>query len=205
MMVSTQGLVNYLVTWLLTAVGVFVDDDTSLKGAVPVRGAVGPEEHLHPRVTTIYRGRESRVVHSGPVLGVKNDAIVTPTTLAVVVDLEVTRNLGEAKGVQEVMVYVGRVEKLRNRRVLVGLRFRRVGHVRVLEFQGRAARPVVVFVGATAAGVDLCKAVVAPGRRIVFGAVGDPGELRSLEIPWVCDDLAVTLVRVIGSPGADNR
>lgn len=126
--------------------GVFVDDDTGLEGAIPVGGGQGPDVHAHAAVLSIGGSGEVGVVSAGAVLGVEDDEVVALAALSVVVDLEIAGRLGEAEVVQQVVVHVGRVEELGDRSVGVG-RGRRQGSVPlVLELLGRAFRAVVAEV-----------------------------------------------------------
>lgn len=144
---------------------VFVDDDTSLKSAVSVRGGLGPDVHAHAAVLAVGGRGEVGVVGAGAVLGVEDDEVVALAALAVVVGLEVAGRLGEAEVVQQVVVRVGRVEELGDRGVGVRRRGRQRRVPVVLELERRACRAVVAEVVRTAVGVGLRDAVVCWGKK----------------------------------------
>lgn len=104
--------------------------------------------------------REVRIVCSRTILGVKNDEIVTLAALAVVVGLEVTRRLRETKIIEDIVVRVGGVEELRNRRVAVRRRGRPASAPVVLKIKRRARWAVVGLPCRSTVGVGLSNGVV---------------------------------------------
>lgn len=104
--------------------------------------------------------REVRIVCSRAILRVKNDEIVTLAALAVVVGLEVTRSLRKTKVIEDIVVCVGGVEELCNRRVAVCRRGSPAGAPVVLEIKSRARWAVVTLPCRTTVGVSLSNGVV---------------------------------------------
>ena len=70
--------------------GVLVDDNSGVEAAVAVGGCCVPDVHAHTCWLTIGRCGEVGVVLAGAILSVQVDEILTGTTSAVVVDLEVS-------------------------------------------------------------------------------------------------------------------
>lgn len=100
------------------AVGVLMDDDAGLEGAVADRSALCPQIHSHPPGLAVSRRAEVGIVGAGAVLGIDNGEVATLASLAVVAGLEVVRRLGEPEFVQEVVVRVNRVKQLCNRSII---------------------------------------------------------------------------------------
>jgi hypothetical protein len=98
---------------------VLMNNNTSLEAAVTVRRRLRPDVHAHTRKLAIRRCSKVSIVGTGPVLGVQDNLVVPKTTLVIIVDLKVSSAFIEAKNMEQIMVRVGRVEKLGNRRVNV--------------------------------------------------------------------------------------
>lgn len=120
--------------------------------------------------------------------------------MAVVVDLEVSSLFSESQRVEQVVIHVDRVEQLRDRRVGVGGRWGHGGGVGVAEVRVGARGTSIVQVAISAAWVDLSNGIVAAGHCVLRGAGALPGKLRSFDIPWVSNQNARSLRRVVDSP-----
>lgn len=188
---------------ILTSVGVLVDDDTGLEGAVAVGGGLVPHVHSHAAGAAISRGSKVGVVGAGAVLGVEDDKVITSTALAVVVGLEVTGRLIESESVEQVVILVGGVVELGNGGIPVVLLLGQLSRVLVLELALGAVGAVVIEISAAASGVDLGNTIVAAGGGVVGGTITEPGEGRSLNGPGVLNNSALALSRVVDTPGVN--
>ena len=88
-----------------------------------------PKEHAHASACAISRGAEVGVVRSSRILHADSDAVVTLSTLALVVVLEVERRLGEAVEVRDVVNAVHHIEGIDDGSVHVCGDSRRLGGV----------------------------------------------------------------------------
>ena len=184
-------------------VSVLVDDNTGFEAGVAVGGGSVPDVHAHARLLAIGRSGEVGVVGARAVLGVQDDIVGTTATSTVVVDLEVTSNLVEAEGVEQVVVGVRGVEQLGDGSVYV--RRWRGGRGGVREnvvVAAATARPVVVEVGSATGRVGLGDGVVATSHGVGGRASTVPAELRCGGVPGVAESRPATFARVVDSPGA---
>lgn len=92
--------------------GILVNHNSCLKGAVAVRRRCGPDIHAHAAGLAIRRSGKVGVVGARAVLGVQNHIVISATSLAIDIVLEVTGPLVEAQGVKQIMIGIGRVEEL---------------------------------------------------------------------------------------------
>lgn len=84
----------------LTSVGIFVNNNASLKGTIAVwRGSI-PNIHSHATRLPIWRSSKVGIIHARTILSVKDGKVIALTTLAPVVDLEVPCLLVEAEDVE---------------------------------------------------------------------------------------------------------
>lgn len=184
-------------------VSVLVDDNTGFEAGVAVGGGSVPDVHAHARLLAIGRSGEVGVVGARAVLGVQDDIVGTTATSTVVVDLEVTSNLVEAEGVEQVVVGVRGVEQLGDGSVYV--RRWRGGRGGVREnvvVAAATARPVVVEVGSATGRVGLGDGVVATSHGVGGRASTVPAELRCGGVPGVAESRPATFARVVDSPRA---
>lgn len=193
-------------------VRVLVHHDAGLERAVAAGRRLRPQVHAHAAWAAVGRRGEIGVVGAGAVLGVEDDVVAARAAEALVGDLEVVGGLGEAEGVQQVVVLVRGVEELRDRGVVIGCWVGDAGVVGVFEGVGVRGWAVVVEVACVGVGaavrlwVDVCQAVVAAGRGVIASAVIVPGEWRRGYVPGVGDALAGDiecngLVWVVYGPG----
>lgn len=182
-------------------VGVLVENDTGVEGAVTVGGRLSPEVHAHASVLAIRGSGKVGVVGARAVLGVQDDHVVATAALVVVVGLEVTSSLGETESVQQVVVLVGSVEELGDGSVQVGLGLGvGSGGPSVLKLAIRSAGAVVVEVAVATAGVVLGNTVVTASHGVVLLAIAEPGEGRGSLVPGVGNNNLATLRRVVDIP-----
>lgn len=187
-------------------VGVLMDNHTRLERSITDGVRLGPEVHAHTTGLSIGRSGEIGIVGTGTILCVEDDVVVTRAAVALVVDLEVVRRLGEAELVQEIVVGVGSVEELGDRGIVVVLGVLDCGVVIVLKVIGGRLRAVVVDVAGVrvATGlslrVDLCDSVVTPGGVVALVAVVVPSQGRVVEVPGVGEGDTVTLIGVVDTP-----
>lgn len=99
---------------ILTTVGVFVDDGSSLEGSVTGRVGAGPDVATHAAGLAIRGGSKVGIVGARTVLGVQDNVVITPTTLATVVDLEVSGSLVETEHIVQVMTDIRCIKELGN-------------------------------------------------------------------------------------------
>lgn len=190
-------------------VSVLVDDDTLVQSTIAVGGGVVEDVHAHARGLAIDGRGKVSVVGASAVLNVEADGIAALASLAVVVELEVTSSLSEAKRVKHVVVLVGGVEELGDGGVGV-----RLGRLREIQREvvhavvdGRAVL-VQVTLGILArrvavVGVALRVTVVAARGLVVGGAVAEPAKGGSVDVPRIREDGAVTAIRVRDVPRVD--
>lgn len=140
------------------------------------------------------------VVGSVCILRRQNDWITSFPTLAVVIGLEITSFFIEPQFVEKIMIEVGCVEKLSKRcvSVCVGVAVVKRETIFELELGARWLIQISRFTGKVLHGYT----VVALRRGIVALAVRVPGELGSLRVPRVCNDLALPTDRIIYAPWA---
>jgi len=93
-------------------VGIFVDYDTGVEGAVTMRGRVVPDEHPHSGLGPVCWGCKICVVGSSSILSVQDHSVVALSAFAIVICFEISCGFGEAEVVEEVMVKVCRVPEL---------------------------------------------------------------------------------------------
>lgn len=185
-------------------VGVLVDDDTGLEGAVTVRGGQSPDVHSHAAGLAIGGSGKVGIVSAGAVLGVQDGEVAARTTLAVVVDLEVTGGLVETQGVQEVMVLVTSEEQLGDGGITVGGGGSHRCGPCVLELVLGLSRTVVGQVSVATSGVDLGNSVVAAGGVVGGSSVTEPSECRLGRVPRVGQSDTGALIGIVASPGEDE-
>jgi hypothetical protein len=179
-----------------------VNDNTSLKAAVPVRCRLGPDIHAHARKLAIRRGGKVGVVGTRAVLGVQNDLVVAKTSCAVVVYLKVSGTLIETENVEKVVVRVRGVEQLGNGGINIAGRRSRSGGVGVHKVLGGAGRSIVVEVCSAAAWIRLSNSVVATAGGVGGGSGRLPPELRGGSVPGVGEGNTGSVGRVVDAPGA---
>ena len=76
--------------------------------------------HLHTTRNPIRRGREIRVIGSGPVERVCDHLVSPKSTIPVVVELEVSGGLVKTVEIQNVVDHIVRIEQVYNSRILIG-------------------------------------------------------------------------------------
>lgn len=176
-------------------VGVLVENDAGFKGGVPLRGGFGPEIHAHAAGFSVGWRGEVCVVGAGAVLGAEDGKVVAFAAKTGVVDLEIIGRLGEAEGVQKIMVHVDSVEQLGRGGVIVRGWVHDAGVVGILELVSRRRGLVVVQVAVVvedaglAIRVCLGDGIVSLSAIVGRGAIIQPGKRRVVEVPWARDDL----------------
>ena len=93
-----------------------MNDEAVVKRHVPLRVGRIKQEHDHGRAPAVYSLSKVPVVLAAVVLRYDFDSVMTPAAAAEVVGLHVPRGLVEAEIIQQVMVFVRRVEDLRHAR-----------------------------------------------------------------------------------------
>lgn len=106
---------------ILTTVGVFVDDGSSLEGSITRWVGAGPDVGTHTAGLAIRGSSKVGVVGARTVLGVQDNKVIALTALTTVVDLEVSGLFVETEHVVQVMADIRGVEELGNRGINVGL------------------------------------------------------------------------------------
>ena len=186
-------------------VSVLVDNNTSIERRVSHRSTVVPKVHPHATRLTIRRSRELRIVQARSILGHKDNRIISDTSSAVVVSLEVTSLLIKTKSVENVVVLAGGVEELSGGCVAVLGGVSLSEGVLVLEGVRLGVGAVVVQVGASTGRVGLGDTVVATGGGVVAAAVAVPSEWREGKVLGVLDNGARSSSGIVDTPWADIR
>lgn len=78
---------------------VFVDNNARLEIAISLGVGSSPDVHSHTAIASISRGSKVGIVRSAAVLSVNNNEIICLTALSVVICLEVSCYLVEAKDI----------------------------------------------------------------------------------------------------------